>query len=103
MNTHMTKLPSKHLSQDRNSTQTSFSDKLAELLNKDQHAMSGLITQEAPVEGQEDNVTAEPRLKLLNLLKGKENEWAAARKRDGPLELLDLPLDILKCIIKEVR
>ncbi len=65
--------------------------------------MSGLITQEAPAEGKADNEAPGPRAKLLNLLKGKEKEWAEAGKKDGPLELLDLPLDILKCIIKEVR
>jgi len=73
------------------------------LLDEDQHAMSGPITQEAPVDGQEDKVGSEPSAKLLDLLKGKEKEWAAARKKNGSLELLDLPLDILKCIIKEVR
>lgn len=99
----MTTSPTEHPSQDQNSTQTSFLDKQEELLDEDQDAMSGLITQEAPVEGQEENVAAEPRAKLLCLLKGKEKEWAAARNKDGPLELLDLPLDVLKCIINEVR
>lgn len=73
------------------------------MLDEDQHAMSGLITQETPVDGQEDNVGSESSPKLLDLLKGKEKEWAAARRKGAPLELLDLPLDILKCIIKEVR
>jgi len=99
----MTSWPSENLRQDQNSTQTSFSDKHEELLDNDQHVMGGLSTQEASVEGQEDNVAAKTRAKLSNLLKGKEKEWAAARRKDGPLELLDLPLDILKCIIKEVR
>lgn len=30
-----------------------------------------------------------------------DKAWMVNR-RDGPLELLDLPLDILKCIFKEV-
>lgn len=99
----MTDSLTEYLSQEQNSIQTLFLDKQEGLLDKDQDAMSGLITQEAPVEGQEENIAAEPRAKLLCLLKGKEKEWAAARNKDGPLELLDLPLDILKCIIKEVR
>lgn len=99
----MTSLPPRKFGKDQDSTLASFSDKQEKLLHRDQHAMSGLMAQEASVKGREDSVAAEPRAKLLNLLKGKEKEWAAARSRDGPLELLDLPLDILKCIIKEVR
>lgn len=99
----MTSLPPKKLGKEQDSTPASFSDRQEKLLYRDQHAMSGLMAQEAPVEGQDDSVAAKPRAKLLNLLKGKEKEWAAARSKDGPLELLDLPLDVLKCIIKEVR
>lgn len=40
--------------------------------------------------------------KVARLLKGKERDWAAAAKKEGPLRLLDLPLDILKIIFKEV-
>lgn len=38
------------------------------------------------------------------LLKGKEKEWAAVvANKKGPLRLLDLPMDVLKEIVKEVR
>jgi len=40
--------------------------------------------------------------KVARLLKGKEKDWAAAATKEGPLRLLDLPLDILKIIFKEV-
>lgn len=40
---------------------------------------------------------------LSKLLHGKEKEWAAVAEKQGPLQLLDLPVDILKEIVKEVR
>jgi hypothetical protein len=43
------------------------------------------------------------RTKISNLLKGKEQEWAAVAERKGPLRLLDLPMDVLKEIVKEVN
>jgi hypothetical protein len=43
------------------------------------------------------------RTKISNLLKDKEQEWTAVVKKQGPLQLLDLPLDVLKEIVKEVR
>ena len=42
------------------------------------------------------------RTKISNLLKDKEQEWTAVAKKQGPLQLLDLPLDVLKEIVKEV-
>jgi hypothetical protein len=42
------------------------------------------------------------RKKLSKLLKGKEEEWTAVAQKKGPLQLLDLPMDVLKEIIKEV-
>ena len=39
---------------------------------------------------------------LARLLHGKEKEWAAAAEKHGPLQLLDLPVDILKEIVKEI-
>ena len=42
------------------------------------------------------------RKKLFKLLKGKGEEWAAVARKKGPLKLLDLPMDILKEIVKEV-
>lgn len=43
------------------------------------------------------------RRKLSKLLKGKEEEWTAVAQKKGPLQLLDLPIDVLKEIVKEVR
>ena len=40
--------------------------------------------------------------KMRNLLKSKAEEWSAVVKRKKILQLLDLPLDILKDIVKEV-
>lgn len=43
------------------------------------------------------------RSKISNLLKEKEQEWTSVvEKRNGPLRLLDLPMDILKEVVKEV-
>jgi hypothetical protein len=42
------------------------------------------------------------RTKISNLLKDKEQEWTAVVERKGPLRLLDLPMDVLKEIVKEV-
>lgn len=42
------------------------------------------------------------RKKLSKLLKGKEEEWTAVAQKKGPLQLLDLPVDVLKEIVKEV-
>ncbi|EKD19356.1 uncharacterized protein L3040_009204 [Drepanopeziza brunnea f. sp. 'multigermtubi'] len=43
------------------------------------------------------------RTKISNLLKDKEQEWTQVlERRKGPLRLLDLPLDVLKEIVKEV-
>ncbi len=42
------------------------------------------------------------RKKLSKFLKGKEEEWTAVAQRKGPLQLLDLPMDVLKEIVKEV-
>ncbi|SLM39943.1 hypothetical protein LPUS_10611 [Lasallia pustulata] len=42
------------------------------------------------------------KAKAAKLLKGKEKEWESMVQRARPLQLLDLPVDILKEIIKEV-
>lgn len=42
------------------------------------------------------------RAKMMQLLKGKEKAWTAIAQREKPLQLLDLPMDVLKDIIKEV-
>ncbi|MCJ1248512.1 hypothetical protein MMC30_005730 [Trapelia coarctata] len=39
---------------------------------------------------------------MAQLLNGKEKEWAATAEKRGRLQLLDLPVDILREIIKEV-
>jgi len=45
---------------------------------------------------------ATPAEKMAQLLNGKEKEWAATAEKRGTLQLLDLPVDILREIIKEV-
>ncbi|KAI9640999.1 hypothetical protein NHQ30_010426 [Ciborinia camelliae] len=50
-----------------------------------------------------DKAGMDAKTKISNLLKDKEHEWTSVvEKRDGPLRLLDLPMDILKEIVKEV-
>lgn len=43
-----------------------------------------------------------PQHVVKKLLKGKEKEWTATVEKNRPLQLLDLPLDILKDVVKEV-
>ena len=62
--------------------------------------MNGVSLQAEPSGGLEDEVAAHMEDTACSA-KGKQNE-PRIRRNDGPLELLDLPLDILKCIIKEV-
>ena len=54
-------------------------------------------------DGFEHMVQESSEEKVARLLKGKEKDWAAVAHKKGPLQLLDLPLDILKIILKEVR
>ena len=54
----------------------------------------GSVTQEDGVIRQEDNIA--------NAQKGNEPGTAASIRKEGPLNLLNLPLDILKDIFKEV-
>lgn len=49
-----------------------------------------------------ENTENDARATISNLLKDKEREWAAVAAKKGPLKLLDLPLDVLKEIVKEV-
>jgi hypothetical protein len=60
-----------------------------------------------PDSGEYDKIgktTIDPRAKISSLLKDKEKEWTAVvENRKGPLRLLDLPMDVLKEIVKEVR
>ncbi|KAG9248449.1 hypothetical protein BJ878DRAFT_37032 [Calycina marina] len=53
-------------------------------------------------DGTSDKNAMDARSKLSSLLKDKEQEWTDVVKKEGPLRLLDLPLDVLKEIIKEV-
>jgi hypothetical protein len=39
---------------------------------------------------------------LARLLHGKEKEWSAIAEKGGPLQLLDLPIDILKEIVNHI-
>ena len=57
---------------------------------------------ETAIAGSEDKMTETTKLKVANLLKGKEKDWALAAQKPS-LKLLDLPLDILKIVFKEVR
>ena len=51
-----------------------------------------------------EKAAIDPRARLSSLLKEKEKEWTAVvENREGPLRLLDLPVDVLKEIVKEVR
>jgi hypothetical protein len=43
-----------------------------------------------------------PKGKLSRSLKGKDKEWTAVAEKKRPLQLLDLPLDILREIISQV-
>jgi len=52
---------------------------------------------------QQDEIRASGvRAKISDLLKEKEQEWTAVAEKKGPLRLLDLPMDVLKEIVKEV-
>lgn len=50
-----------------------------------------------------DGDAADTTPRALKRVKGKEKDVAMASKKKRPLQLLDLPVDILKEIIKEVR
>ncbi|KAI5926774.1 hypothetical protein F4810DRAFT_699470 [Camillea tinctor] len=43
-----------------------------------------------------------PMPTISRLLKGKSHEWEVIRSKTGPLNLLDLPVDILRLIVKEI-
>lgn len=42
------------------------------------------------------------RKRMSKLLLGKEEEWTAIKSKTGPLQLLDLSVDVLREIVKEV-
>ena len=59
------------------------------------------LPQEASQETVKD-ITKSPSSKIAELLKGKEREWATVIRKEGPLQLLDMPLDLLREILREV-
>ena len=59
------------------------------------------LPQEAPRETKTET-TKSPGRRISELLKGKEKEWTAVTRKVGPLRLLDLPLDLLREILREV-
>lgn len=61
-----------------------------------------MATSESATSERIQKTAVDVRTKISNLLKEKEHEWAAVAKKEGPLQLLDLPLDVLKEIVKEV-
>jgi hypothetical protein len=54
-----------------------------------------LVTQPVEASSKHDQV-------LARLLHGKEKEWSAIAEKSGPLQLLDLPIDILKEIVNHI-
>lgn len=65
---------------------------------------SGGVMATPATSGKADEAMVDARTKIASLLpKDKEQEWSAVvEKRNGPLRLLDLPMDVLKEIVKEV-
>lgn len=49
----------------------------------------------------ESSSREQPGAKMTETLGSKTREWETARKKEGPLRLLDLPVDILRLIVKE--
>ena len=58
------------------------------------------VTERPPLSGPTDKDS--PAEKLSQLLGEKDKEWTATVEKQRPLRLLDLPVDVLKEIIKEV-
>jgi len=68
--------------------------------SKSSDSSSGVAT---PLDSTHEKSSMDARSKISSLLKDKEREWAAVAAKKGPLRLLDLPLDVLKEIVKEVN
>ena len=98
---HSTAPSSKDASREPSSYQHQTSLLEPEVPEQIQPAMNGTSSQAEPAPTQRSHDSPESEEKEASILKGKQRELPD-RKKDGPLELLDLPLDILKCIIKEV-
>ncbi|KAI0596975.1 hypothetical protein F4775DRAFT_561883 [Biscogniauxia sp. FL1348] len=61
---------------------------------------NGQTLTESPTPG---TPSCDPSMPTISrLLKGKSHEWEAIRSKTGPLNLLDLPVDILRLIVKEI-
>lgn len=58
-------------------------------------AASGMIS---PITGHSNRT----QMLLAKLLQGREREWSGVAEKDKPLQLLDLPVDVLQAIVKEV-
>ena len=63
--------------------------------NEETTELAKLVTQPVEESSKHDQV-------LARLLHGKEKEWSAIAEKSGPLELLDLPIDILKEIVNHI-
>ncbi len=59
------------------------------------------LPQEAPRESKME-ASKSPGRKISELLKEKEREWTDVVRKIGPLQLLDLPLELLTEILREV-
>lgn len=73
------------------------------------HRQSPGVTQEVgpdqtvlPAAVQRTAATLLEKAAVVRSLKGKEKEWTAVAEKKRPLQLLDLPVDILKEIIEKV-
>lgn len=60
-----------------------------------QAASGGIMS---PISGHSNRT----QMLLAKLLQGREREWSGVAEKDKPLRLLDLPLDVLQAIVKEV-
>jgi len=62
-----------------------------------------MASTESPAAERIEKPSLDPKTKISNLLKDKTQEWTAVKEKRGPLRLLDLPMDVLKEIVKEVK
>jgi hypothetical protein len=81
-------------------TQPSHDMKAADLSDDSDGFQTG--TPETVSSSQMGKTPFDARTKMSSLLKGREKEWTAVAEKKGPLRLLDLPMDVLKEIVKEV-
>lgn len=61
-----------------------------------------MATPDCPAPEKLERTGFDAKTKISNLLKDKEKEWTTVAEKKGPLRLLDLPMDVLKEIVKEV-